>query len=43
MKGASIKEKVVWKVILENDLLSKVEISEDFPLGEDFSDFPIYL
>jgi hypothetical protein len=34
--NASVKEKAVaWKVVLENDLLSKVEIAEDFPLRDE--------
>ena len=34
--NASVKEKeVAWKVVLENDLLSKVEIADDFPLHDE--------
>ena len=34
--NASVKEKAIaWKVVLENDLLSKVEIADDFPLRDE--------
>jgi hypothetical protein len=34
--NASVKEKAIaWKVVLENDLLSEVEIADDFPLRDE--------